>query len=136
MLTLNHWRNLHEKYFITIALCCSLTSLHAEDRRGDVGRRELPENRELRACQIDRNESSKIYQLSRENRVLIERNQSLIDQVGRLKVDNARLEMEAHPDRVGDSTWPSRLWHVVKSITPHMLNDAFRSLVKKESVLI
>jgi hypothetical protein len=112
-----------KKILLPLALlCCTLTSLHAEDRRGDVGRREFPGNRELRACQFtndllkrdnqslsdrlaycqnDRNDTSRIDQLVRENKDLNDRNQFLIDQVGRLKTDNARLEMEAHPDRGG-----------------------------------
>ena len=103
-------------------LCCTLTSVHADERRGDYGRREFPGSRELRDCQInsdllrrdnqslssrlancqiDQNDRARIEQLNRENRDLIERNQFLISQIESLKIDNARLEMEAHPDRGG-----------------------------------
>ena len=107
-----------------IVLCSTLASAYAQDMgrgrggypgpvRGDRELREcLMDNDLLKRdnrlltdrllnCRDDRGSRERIDQLSRENVDLISRNQFLIDQVERLKVDNARLEIEAHPDRGG-----------------------------------
>lgn len=105
-------------------LCCTMTTTFAQDsnRRNVNNRREEPIIRELRECQIktdilrtennslndrlyscqrDQGDRVRLGQLIQENNDLLNRNRSLLDQVERLKIDNARLEIEAHPERGG-----------------------------------
>lgn len=117
-----------KKPLLSLALlCCTLTSVYAQDmgRRGDRDmrdNRDFRDSRDLRECRINnellrrdnqslsdrllncqsnRGDRERIEQLTRENEDLATRNQFLISQVEKLKIDNARLEMEAHPDRGG-----------------------------------
>ena len=101
-------------------LCLTLSSVQADDRgfgrdgRGDFNR-ENRDFRDLRACQIRNdilqrdnqslNDKLNFCQTNQGNLERAERlereNRELIDQVEKLKIDNARLDMEAHPDRGG-----------------------------------
>lgn len=118
-----------KKVILPIAIiCCSLTSAFAQDagRRGDnrrdQGRGDIrdikeclvkndllkSENQSLldkltncKAEQDNRGDREKLDRIQRENDDLILRNQNLLDQVEKLKIDNARLDMEAHPERGG-----------------------------------
>jgi hypothetical protein len=112
-------------------LCCTISTAFAQDygRNRDGRDRRMDPISELRLCEArsrnlrfdfdlqnarlqecernlernrgDRGERERMDQLARENSELLSRNQLLIDQVEKLKIDNARLEMEAHPDRYG-----------------------------------
>lgn len=111
---------LMKKLLLPLALlCCTLTSAYSQDygrhdRRGpDQDLRECQMKSEmlrrdnqsltdrLSNCQNRDGDRGRVEQLKRENEELNTRNQFLMDQVSRLKIDVARLEMEAHPDRDG-----------------------------------
>lgn len=106
----------------TLVLASSLS--FADNRMGDRrdDRREDPRDRLLRECmfqkdelrrdnqslqdrlfncQSDTRDRETINQLVRENQDLKDRNNFLLNQNAQLKMDIARLEMEAHPERGG-----------------------------------
>jgi hypothetical protein len=112
-------------------LCCTISTSFAQDYgRNREGRdNRMDPISELRLCEarsrnimidkevlvgklqeceknLERNRGNRVDrermdQLQRENSELISRNQLLNDQVRDLKIDIARLEIEAHPDRNG-----------------------------------
>jgi len=114
-----------KKTLFTLALLTSAFASVQADEIGisvDIGRTGNGKNRELRECRIsaerlrrDNNSLSnrllscrdgqadqiRIEQLTRENNDLVAHNRFLLDQNERLKIDIARLEIEAHPDRGG-----------------------------------
>jgi hypothetical protein len=111
-----------------VILCCTLTTAFSQDfgrkgdNRRDTGRGEIRDLREClvrndllsrdnqslmdklfncRADQGDRGAREKLDRVLRENDDLLLRNKALFAQVENLKIENARLELEAHPDRGG-----------------------------------
>lgn len=104
---------------LPLALLCISFTTFAQDRRGGDPRNNDRALRECRAeadllrqdnrlmsdrlrnqqqCGPSQDDRRRLEQLSRENEDLRLQNSSLFTQVGRLKIDNARLELELRPD--------------------------------------
>lgn len=107
-----------KKIILPLALLCISFTTFAQDRRGGDPRNDDRALRECRAeadllrqdnrlmsdrlrnqqCGPSQDDRRRLEQLSRENQDLRLQNSSLLTQVERLKIDNARLELELRPD--------------------------------------
>lgn len=111
-----------KQLFSLVLLSIATTSIFAQDYRDRNMGRDIREIRDIRECRViseslrrenqslsdrlsrceeRRGDSRRVEQLQRENDELSLRNRSLLVQVEQLKLENARLEIEAHPDRNG-----------------------------------